>query len=71
LLPPKYRLFLAGVEAYLDGRANDAVTGFRKALGIDPYWAEAAMALGDTYYHLIHRSHRLTRLLAHPLPLRW
>lgn len=53
LLPPKYRPYLNGVAAYLDGRGDDAVASFRQALGTDRYWAEAAMALGDTYYHLM------------------
>lgn len=53
LLPPKYRPYLDGVESYLDGRADAAVDGFRRALTADRYWAEAATALGDVYYHLI------------------
>ncbi len=52
-LPPKYRPFLAGLEAYQGGRADSAVAGFQRALAFDRYWAEAAMALGDVYYHLI------------------
>ena len=53
LLPPKYRPYLHGMEAYLDGRGDAAVAGFRQALAMDKYWAEAATALGDVYYHLL------------------
>jgi tRNA A-37 threonylcarbamoyl transferase component Bud32 len=53
LLPAKYRPYLVGIEAYLDGRADTAVAGFSRALAIDGYWAEAATALGDVYYHLM------------------
>lgn len=52
-LPPKYRPFLSGLEAYQGGLADSAVAGFRRAIAYDRYWAEAAMALGDVYYHLI------------------
>ena len=52
-LPPKYRPYLQGMRAYLEGRGDAAVAGFRLALGVDRYWAEAAMALGDVYYHLL------------------
>lgn len=53
LLPPKYRPYLVGIDAYLGGHADSAVAGFSRALEVDRYWAEAATALGDVYYHLI------------------
>ncbi len=53
LLPPKYRPYLQGTESYLHGHADSAAAGFQRALAADRYWAEAAMALGDVYYHLI------------------
>jgi tRNA A-37 threonylcarbamoyl transferase component Bud32 len=52
-LPPKYRPYLRGTEAYLDGRADDAVAAFGQALAMDRDWPEAAAALGDVYYHLL------------------
>lgn len=53
LLPPKYRPYLDGIEAYILGHADSAVAGFERALAADRYWAEAATALGDAFYHLI------------------
>lgn len=64
LLPAKYRPYLRGVQAYLEGRADDAAAGFRDALSADPGWAEAAMALGDTYYHLMPSEAPLDSLAA-------
>ena len=52
LLPPKYRLFLDGWRSYLAGNADSAVTALQAALALDPEWSEAAMALGEVYYHL-------------------
>jgi serine/threonine-protein kinase len=62
LLPPKYRPYLRGIEAYLDGRADSAVAGFQGALAADRYWAEAATALGEVYYHLLPNATALDSL---------
>ena len=53
LLPDKYRRFAEGVEAYLRGDAERAVAAFEAAMAIDDEWREGAMALGDTYFHLL------------------
>jgi DNA-binding SARP family transcriptional activator len=52
-LPPKYRSLARGFRGYLDGDAAAATSAFRAALAVDPSWSEAAMALGETYYHLL------------------
>jgi DNA-binding SARP family transcriptional activator/tRNA A-37 threonylcarbamoyl transferase component Bud32 len=53
LLPSKYRHFARGWLAYLDGNADSAVSALSSALGVDPEWSEASMALGEVYYHLL------------------
>ncbi len=55
LLPRKYLPYLAGIEAYLAGQADEAVAAFHQAMSIDRYWPEAATALGEVYYHLLPR----------------
>ena len=53
LLPPKYRHFVHGWRAYLEGATDSAIAGLEAALAVDPDWSEAAMALGEVYYHLL------------------
>lgn len=53
LLPGKYRSFAEGVHAFLAGDAAGAVASLRDAMEQDDEWREGAMALGDTYYHLL------------------
>ena len=53
LLPERYQLYARGLSAFFAGWADSAVTFYRSALNIDDQWAEAWMALGETYYHLL------------------
>ncbi|HKH84697.1 MAG TPA: protein kinase, partial [Gemmatimonadales bacterium] len=53
LLPSRQRSFAEGWQAYLKGDADSAVALLRKTLAQDPEWAEAHMALGEVYYHLL------------------
>jgi len=52
-LGPRVTAFAQGLRAYQEGRADQAVTSFQEALAIDPQWAEAWMALGEVYHHLL------------------
>ena len=52
-LPQQYAEFARGLEAYLDGRADESVVAFRNAIALAPSWEEAHMALGEVYYHLL------------------
>jgi serine/threonine-protein kinase len=53
LLTPRHRTFALGLQAYLQGKADTAVTWLSRALVDDPAWAEAHMALGEVFYHLL------------------
>ena len=50
---PRELAFAAGLEAYLDGNADSAVTALRAALAIDPEMAVAWTQLSETYLHLL------------------
>lgn len=63
LLPPRYRHFVRGVNAYVRGQADSAVSHLTEALRDQPDWLEAAGLLGEAYYHLLPNS-RLTTNLA-------
>ena len=52
-LPPKYAHLAHGLQSFLSGRADTAISHYRAALQLDPAWAEAWTALGDVYYHLL------------------
>ncbi len=52
-LPPKYSAFALGLMAYQQGEADSAVSRFRQVLAIDPTAADAWMALGEVYAHLL------------------
>ncbi len=53
LLPPRYRHFARGVNAYLEGQADSAVHHLTQALRDAPDWLEAEGLLGETFYHLL------------------
>jgi tetratricopeptide (TPR) repeat protein len=53
LLPPKYKHFAHGLNNYLTGQADSAVSQLRSALSLDPDWGEAWNALGEVYFHLL------------------
>ena len=52
LLPRRFALFARGLEAYLTGRADEAVAALRELVDSRP-WSEPVMALGEVYYHLL------------------
>jgi len=52
-LPPQYDAFTRGYAAYLDGRADSAISAFKDALRIDPELSSAWAQLGETYIHLV------------------
>jgi hypothetical protein len=52
-LPPRYAAFGRGLAAYDAGDADSAVVHFRRALELDPRWAEAHHALGEVYHHYV------------------
>jgi tetratricopeptide (TPR) repeat protein len=52
VLPARFGRFADGLLHYFEGRADEAVAAFRRALADDPEWAEAWMALGEVYQHL-------------------
>ena len=52
-LPPKYAAFARGLIAYQEGEADTAVARFQEVLAIDPSAADAWMALGEVYAHLL------------------
>jgi tetratricopeptide (TPR) repeat protein len=53
ILPLRFRHYVHGLRAYMDGRADEAVSRFKAALVAEPEWAEAWMALGEVYQHLL------------------
>lgn len=59
---PRERTFAAGLAAYLDGRADSAVTALRAALELDPEMTVAWMQLSETYLHLLPASGRTDSL---------
>jgi tetratricopeptide (TPR) repeat protein len=52
-LVPRYSHFARGLLARERGLADSAVAWLESALRVDPEWAEAHMAVGDVYYHLL------------------
>ena len=52
-LPRRYATLARGLGAYFDGRADTAVKQLRDVIAAEPTWAEAAMAVGEVYYHLL------------------
>ena len=53
LLSGRQMEFTRGLVHYFAGRADSAAHWLTQALGRDPDWAEAHMALGEVYQHLI------------------
>jgi serine/threonine-protein kinase len=54
-LPGRHRSLVRGLAAYLHGQPDSAVHWLRRALAEAPEWAEANMAIGEVYYHLLPR----------------
>jgi hypothetical protein len=52
-LPPKYRHFALGLQAYLRNDADSAAAALGRAVASDPEWTEAQMALGEVHYHFL------------------
>jgi len=52
-MPPQYTHFARGYQAYLEGRADSAVTELHRAIAADPEMAVAWMQLGEVYTHLL------------------
>jgi tetratricopeptide (TPR) repeat protein len=52
LLPFRYRLLASGLQHFMIGNADSAVTDLQLAIAEEPEWSEAHMALGEVYYHL-------------------
>ena len=52
-LPPRYRALALGLDAYQRGEADTSLDHLRRALELDPSWPEAAMAIGEVYFHLL------------------
>ena len=53
VLSTKRRRLADGLRSYYAGDAAGALEQFGAALDVDPTWADAHMALGETYYHLL------------------
>jgi serine/threonine-protein kinase len=52
ILPAGHRAFAHGLRAHEAGEADLAIERFREALAVQPDWAEAWAAIGETYRHL-------------------
>ena len=52
-LEPSKAWFQRGLDAFWEGRADEAVQQFQQALTIAPDWPEGWAQLGETYYHFI------------------
>ena len=50
---PRERALAAGIDAFLDGRADSSVVALRAALAFDPEMSVAWMQLSETYMHLL------------------
>ena len=62
LLPTRYGHFARGWAAEMSGDADSAIVWLQRAEQAAPDWAEAWMALGETYYHLVPLRPRLDSL---------
>jgi serine/threonine-protein kinase len=62
LLPARYGHFARGWAAKSAGNADSALIWLERAERAAPGWAEALMALGETYYHLVPLRPRLDSL---------
>ena len=52
-LTPRQAAFARGLDAYLHGRADSAVTWFRESVRLDAGAVEGWMGIGETYTHLL------------------
>jgi serine/threonine-protein kinase len=52
-LPTRHRALARGLQAYWAGHADTALAWVRRALVLQPEWAEGHMVLGEVYYHLL------------------
>jgi serine/threonine-protein kinase len=52
-LSTKHRRLADGLRAHYAGDVEGAIEEFQTALAVDTTWADAHMALGETYYHLV------------------
>jgi tetratricopeptide (TPR) repeat protein len=52
-LPRRYATLARGLEAYMAGEPARALAEFREARVLDPRWAEAWMAWGEVWFHLL------------------
>jgi tetratricopeptide (TPR) repeat protein len=52
-MPMRHQRLARGLEAYLEGRADEAVEEITAALDADPEWSDAWMMLGEVYQHLL------------------
>lgn len=51
-LEPARSEFARGLQLYLTGHGDEAVSRFTRAVDLAPEWVEARAQLGETYYHL-------------------
>ncbi|MEN8145332.1 MAG: protein kinase [Gemmatimonadota bacterium] len=64
-LAPRLIHFLRGFQAYLEGRADDAVLRLNEAIALDRDMTEAWLQLGETYRHLLPSDPQPDSLAAH------
>jgi tRNA A-37 threonylcarbamoyl transferase component Bud32/TolB-like protein len=62
LIPPRYVSFTRGLHSYLTGDAAGARAFFEQAVTDNPDWAEARVALGEVFYHILPMSGPLDSL---------
>jgi tetratricopeptide (TPR) repeat protein len=62
MLPPLFGHLASGFEHFMMGRADSAVTRFRRVLDFDPENVEAWMALAETFHHLLPHAAQLDSL---------
>jgi len=53
VLSSRHRRLAEGLRAYYAGDVDGALQEFQAALAVDTTWADAHMAVGETYYHLV------------------
>lgn len=53
VLSPRHRAYLHGLRSYHRGEADSAAAAVRRALAMDPDWAEAWTLLGEIHQHLL------------------
>ncbi|HSD30994.1 MAG TPA: protein kinase [Gemmatimonadales bacterium] len=63
-LSSRETLLARGLASYLIGAADTAVAWLSRAVGANPDWSEAQMALGEVFYHLLPDTAPLDSLAA-------